>query len=208
MSSNKIVLIGGGSHCMSVLDSLLNSSCCAFEDIVIADRPENIGKEICGIKIEASDHQLAELFSRGYHYAFVTVGSIKTTTKRRELWSAARDIGYQFANIIDPSAIISPTAQLGVGVFVGKSTVINSGAIIGDMTIINTGSIIEHGCSVGPFCHIAVGSILCGGACVEHDSFIGANTTIIQEERISPFSVIPAGSLVKHSKLYLPHLFS
>ena len=191
---------------MSVLDSLLNGNCQKFEDIVIVDHPENVGKEILGIKIKISDDQLVELFSKGYHYAFITVGSIKTTAKRRELWFAARNIGYQFVNIIDPTAIISPTVHLGTGIFVGKSAVINSGVTIGDMAIINTGAIVEHGCSIGPFCHIAVGGVLCGGVCVEQDCFIGANATIIQDEHISPSTVIPAGALVKHSKLFLPHL--
>mgnify|MGYP002508113312 CR=1 FL=1 len=83
--------------------------------------------------------------------AFVSVGSIKSTEKRRELHRLAQDSGFAFPNIIDPSAAVSEHACLGQGIFIGKNAVINAGAQIGDMAIINSGAVIEHGCLVGDF---------------------------------------------------------
>ena len=62
--SKKILLVGGGGHCKSVLDSvqLLNQ----FSEIGIIDNILNIGKLVLGVPVIGCDNDLAQLFSRGY----------------------------------------------------------------------------------------------------------------------------------------------
>lgn len=194
---NGIVLIGGGGHCASVLDSLKSNN--IFGRIEVADLPESIGKEISGIEIKYTDDDLQYLYDSGIENAFITLGSLTDTCIRRKLCEKAKEIGFKFPNVIDNTAVVSESSSLGNGIFVGKSAVINVNSKIGDNVIINTGAIIEHDSHIGDFSHIAVGAVLCGNVNVGTDTFIGANSTVIQNITIGNNCVVGAGCTVRHT---------
>lgn len=192
--NKKILLIGGGGHCKSVLDSLIQLK--EFSKIGIIDMKKNIGKEVLGIPIIGCDDDLFRLFKEGYKYAFVTVGSIGKPDIRLKLFSKLTEIGFEIPNIIDPSAVISPYVKMEEGIFVGKNAIINAGSIISKGTIINTGTIIEHDCYIREFAHIAPGSVLCGEVQIGKNTHIGANCVIKQQLKIGSDSIIGMGSVV------------
>lgn len=192
----RMVLIGGGGHCKSVLDAALRMD--FFDQIVITDSEIRAGTQILGCEVVGSDDILSKLYDEGVKYAFITVGSIKCTKKRRKIWKKAEGIGFGFPNIIDPSAVISGCAWLGKGVFVGKNAVINAFARIEDMAIINSAAIIEHECMIKAFTHISVNAAVCGNSVIGRDSFVGAGATVIQGLKIGDNVVIGAGSVVLH----------
>jgi UDP-perosamine 4-acetyltransferase len=191
---NKLVLIGGGGHCKSVLDATKGMA--TFDEIVITDPDIDTETMILGCKVVGTDDELPRLRSEGFDYAFITVGSIESTALRRKLVEKAEMLGFKFATIIDPSATVSEYAHIGSGSFIGKNTVINADAVVGSHCIINTGSIVEHECKVGDFTHISVGSILCGNTEIGEDSLIGAGSTVIQGIKVGSCSIIGAGSVV------------
>ncbi len=190
---SKIVFLGGGGHCKSVIDAALRSK--RYEKIYITDTNLAVGTHILGCEVVGDDDALPGLFSEGVTKAFITVGFIKPSGIRRKLFYMAYDIGFTFPNIIDPSAVVSANAELGKGIFVGKNAVINAGAYIGDNAIINTGAIVEHDCSIGEFAHIAVGAKVCGESRVGANALIGAGSTILQCVEIGNDSILGAGSV-------------
>lgn len=194
--SRKILLIGGGGHCRSVIDSLLELS--IYSEIEIIDRYENIGNHVIGIPIIGCDDDLLALFKDGYRETFVTVGSTGDTTTRIKLFKMLHDIGYDITSIIDATAKVSKNVVIESGVFIGKNSVVNTGSIIRKGAIINSGSIIEHDCQIGAFTHIAPGAVLCGDVVVGDYTHIGANATIKQQVHIGSNSIIGMGSVVLH----------
>lgn len=192
--SKRMVLIGGGGHCMSVLDAALRMA--YFDQIVITDPDISVGTQIMGCEVVGSDDILLRLYDDGIKYAFITVGSIKSTKKRRKIWENVEAIGFDYPNIIDPSAVISDSVRLGKGVFVGKNAVINAFACIEDMAIINSAAVIEHECMIKAFAHISVHAAICGNSVIGTDSFVGAGATVIQGLTIGDNVVIGAGSVV------------
>lgn len=190
----KILLVGGGSHCKSVLDSLLEQK--EFSKIGIIDQKEKIGKEILGVSVIGCDDDLPKLFEDGYKYAFVTVGSIGNPNLRMNLFNILSEIGFEVPNIIDSSAVVSRHIKMETGIFIGKNAVINAGAIIHKGAIINTGAIIEHDCLVGEFAHVSPGSVLSGEVQVGKNTHIGANCVIKQQLRIGSDTIIGMGSVV------------
>ncbi len=194
MNSRNLVLIGGGGHCKSVLD--VAQSMGKFNEIVITDPIIDAETEILGYKVVGTDEELPGLRSEGFDYAFITVGSIESTALRRKLVEKAEKLGYKFATIIAPSAIVSEHASIGDGSFVGKNAVVNADAIVGSHCIINTGSIVEHESKVGDFTHVSVGSILCGNTEIGEDSLLGAGSIVIQGVKIGSHSIVGAGSVV------------
>ena len=191
---NRLVLVGGGGHCKSIIDSAISMG--IYDEIVITDAEIKVGTFIMGCKVVGTDEVLPELKRYGYDNAFISVGSIKSNDLRKKLVDSVQEIGFRFPIICDKSAAISTSAFIDEGTFVGKNAVINADAQIGKHCIINTGSIIEHECVIGDFSHISVGSILCGGVFVEESVFLGAGSTVIQGVKIGKDSVIGAGSTV------------
>ncbi|WP_273130286.1 acetyltransferase [Bacillus weihaiensis] len=192
--SKKILLIGGGGHCKSVLDALLTTD--KYSKIVIIDQKENIGETILSVPIVGCDDDLPRLYQQGFTEAFITVGSIGNPKLRVQLFNLVEKIGFHVPNIIDETAIISKYANLSRGVFVGKNAVINAGSFIHKGAIINTSVIIEHDCLVDEFSHIAPGTVLCGDVKIGNRTHIGANSVIKQQTSIGENTIIGMGSTV------------
>lgn len=192
--NKKILLIGGGGHCKSVLDSLLELN--EYAEIGIVDKKENIGKSVIGVPVVGCDDDLPSLFREGYKYAFVTVGSIGNPSLRIKLFNLLSEIGYVIPVIINDSAKVSKYAKIDQGVFIGKQSIINTGAMIKKGSIINSGSIVEHDCQIGAFSHIAPGAILGGEVVVGENSHVGLNATVKQQIHIGSNSIIGMGSVV------------
>ncbi len=181
---------------MSVLDSLVETA--KYSEISVVDKSENIGKSILGISIIGCDDDLAELYEKGYNYAFVTLGSTGDAIKRIKLFSMLEKIGFEIPNIVDSTSLISKNTNISRGIYVGKNVVINSGVSIGKGAIINTSSTVEHDCTVGEFSHIATGSVLCGAVEIGENVHIGANSVIKQQVKVGANTIIGMGSVVLH----------
>jgi len=189
-----ILLIGGGGHCKSVIDTIIKSGLYSIYGII--DLKDNIGNTINNIKIIDSDDNLEKYFNEGVRNAFITVGSIGNPNLRIKLYDIGKKYGFNFPTIIDSSAIIAEDVLIEEGTFVGKGAIINTGCSIGKNCIINTGSIVEHECNLGNFVHISPGAVLCGGVNVGNLSHIGANSTVIQYKSIGESVIIGAASVI------------
>ena len=188
----KIVLIGGGGHCHSVVDVIEQEN--KYEIIGIVDTKENIGKKVLDYEIIACDYDLEELFKTCKN-AVITIGHIKTNELRKKLFEKAKNIGFYFPTIISPFAYVSKYSKIEEGTVVLHHALINANTKIGKNCIINSKALIEHDCIVEDNCHISTSSVLNGGTLVKRNSFVGSNATSKQGIEISGF--VQAGSLVK-----------
>ncbi len=189
----QIVLLGGGGHCKSILDSILASG--KFEVYGIIDNQPKF-KSMFGIPFIGGDEFLPDLISKGIINIFITVGSVGNTQIRRKIYKKCRNLGFNFPNIIDKTATVSRNSKISQGVFIGKNVVINSDVIISDFAIINSGAIIDHECSVGEFSHISPGATLCGNVKIGSDTHIGANATVIQGITVADHTLVGAGCVI------------
>ncbi len=187
----KILLIGGGSHCHSVLDAILASD--LYDEIGIVD---NVVSSYLGVPVIGNDDDIPTLFKAGWTYGFITVGSVGDTKIRRRLYKMVKMHGFKVPSVIDATAIIGQGVHIEDGVFIGKRAVINAGSSIGACAIINTGAIIEHDCEIGAFSHISPGTILCGQVKIGDDSHVGAGSVVKQMIEIGDNALIGAGSVV------------
>lgn len=98
--------------------------------------------------------------------------------------------------IVHPAATISPSAQLGEGVFVAANAVLGTATRVGDGAIINTGAIVDHHGDIGANTHIATGARLSGTVTAGRDVLIGAGAVIRQGQVIGDRAVVGAGAVV------------
>jgi sugar O-acyltransferase (sialic acid O-acetyltransferase NeuD family) len=116
----------------------------------------------------------------------------KTVVERLRRTAAFRE----YPSLVDVSAHVAPTAELGEGTLVLPGAVINASARIGAFSIVNSGAIVEHDCVLGDFTMIAPGAVLCGSCSIGEGAWIGAGATIIQKRQVGAWSMIGAGAVV------------
>jgi len=178
---DKIILIGGGGHCKSVIDVIEREG--RFHIAGIIDQKNNIGKNVLGYKIVASDSDL-DLFSKKYVYALITIGQIKNPDKRVELFNLAKKIGFKIPVVVSPRAYVSKYAVVNEGTIIMHDALVNSGAKVGRNCIVNSKALIEHDANIGDNCHISTGAIVNGGANVSKGSFLGSNASTKEYVRV------------------------
>lgn len=69
---------------------------------------------------------------------------------RKRLYEEFSQKQIPFATIIHPTAVISPSAKIGAGSFIGPNVVINKEAEICDNVVVNSSALVEHNTFVGP----------------------------------------------------------
>lgn len=191
---NKIILIGGGGHCHSVIDVVELSA--EYEIVGVIDQADKVGTNVMSYPVIGTDDDLAAMIY-DVKYAFITLGQIKTATIRKSLFEKLISLGYEVPNIISPLAHVSKSAKLGRGNFIGHQAIVNAKAVINDNCIINTKALIEHDVNIDSHCHIATGAIINGGCSIQSEVFVGSAATTRQGAIIDSKSFIKAGSVVK-----------
>ena len=104
--------------------------------------------------------------------------------------------GFHLINLVHPSAVISPSVTLGIGVVVMPLAVINADARVGDGAIINTAAVVEHDCMIGAYAHVCPRVALAGNVAVGERVQIGIGSCVIQGLSIGAGSIVGAGSVV------------
>ena len=190
----KLLLIGGGGHCRSVLDTAIRLG--TFDELGIVDFTDS---SCLGIPVVGTDDDIPALIREGWNEACITVGSVGNTAIRRRLYEMAKSLGLSLTPIIDESAIVAGGAVIGEGTFIGKRAIVNTCAEIGTCAIINTGAIVEHDCRIGDFAHISPGAVICGQVSVGDDAHVGAGSVVRQQITVGSGALIGAGSTVVHN---------
>lgn len=190
----KIILVGGGGHCKSVIDVIETEG--KFKIAGIIDRPNLLGSKILGYSVIGCDNDLNSL-AKKYPYALITVGQIKTSTLRKKLFNLVDKAKFILPKVISPFAYVSKHSLIGRGVIVMHNSIINANSSIGDNCIINTGALVEHDCNIFQNCHISTNATVNGGVNIKSGCFIGSNATIKQNITIKENSFIKACSFVK-----------
>ena len=188
----KIVLIGGGGHCHSVIDVIELTN--KYEIIGIIDTKENIGKKVLGYEIIGCDDDLETIFLSCKN-ALIKVGQIKTSDLRIKLFEKLKNIGFNLPIIVSSLAYVSKHSSIEEGTVIMHHALVNANVKIGKNCIINSKALIEHDCIIGNNCHISTASVLNGGVIVKDNTFFGSNATSKQVIEIAGF--IKAGSLAK-----------
>ena len=191
-NKEKIVLIGGGGHCHSVIDVIELEN--KYEIIGIVDINENLGKDVLNYKVIGTDEDLETIF-KIYKNACITVGHINSNALRIKLFNIAKNIGFNFPTIISPLAYVSKHSTCEEGTVVMHNALINANCKIGKNCIINSKALIEHDCIVEDNSHISTASVLNGNVTVKENTFYGSGSVCKQGIEISGF--IKAGSIVK-----------
>jgi sugar O-acyltransferase (sialic acid O-acetyltransferase NeuD family) len=191
-----IILVGGGGHCKSVIDVLVDSQ--EFKIIGILDMKDKVGSNLLGFPIIGTDEDIPELVIKYKHF-HITIGHILSNFNRVNLFHRIVSLGGVFPVIKAYDAHISKYALIQPGSFIGHKTVVNAGAKIGFNCIINTGAVIEHDSIVENSSHISTCVTVNADCQVGEGSFLSSHVVINRGVKIPPESRIYSGSIVTKS---------
>lgn len=125
----------------------------------------------------------------------VIVGIGRNLVRRRHHLHL-RSLGASLATVVHPAAVVSPSARLGAGCYVGPLAVVGTGATIGDGVIVNSAAVIDHDCRIGDFVHVAPGSALSGAVQLGDGVWIGTGSALREGVAIGDWTLVGAGSVV------------
>jgi len=191
---NKLILIGGGGHCKSVIDVAESAG---FTILGILDRNIPIGESVFGYKVLGKDDFVVSFVDEAEF--LVTVGQIKSPDIRIRLSNMVKEVGGKLATVVAPTAHVSRYALIGEGTVIMHQAVVNGGAQIGDGCIINTFANIEHDAEIGNYCHISTGAMVNGGCKVGERCFIGSQSVLANCISVGDDIIVGAGSFVRKS---------
>ena len=185
----RLAILGASGHGKVVADC---AECAGWNDIVFFDDawPKLKSNGVWSV-IGDTNALLNDLAQ--YDGVIVAIGHNETRLKKQ-----AELLNHDAAmiTVINPDAIISQYAKLGLGSVVMAGAVINVDSVLGAGCIINTSVTIDHDCILGDGVHVSPGAHLAGGVIVGSNSWIGMGSNVRQLIEIGDNTIIGAGAVV------------
>lgn len=193
-----MILFGTGNMLSDIYD------CCLATHVRVSAIFLNVEEEVRP-RTKPLHARLAELGEHpfvGPIEAFVPVAGeqyflVPTTPKKRWLVDDLRSrFGIAFAQLVHPSAYVSPYARLGDGVFIGAGSVIAAGAVLADHVFVNRGVTVGHDTTIGEYARLQPGCNVAGHVQIGRAALIGIGAQIQQELLVGDYAVVAAGAAV------------
>jgi UDP-perosamine 4-acetyltransferase len=188
-----VIVLGAGGHAKVLINAL---QLCAVEILGITDPdPRLFGQEVLGVPILGSDEVLGNYVPQQVQLVN-GLGSVGLPRARIRLFDACKKLGFVFATVVHPSAIVAGDVRLGEGVQIMAGAILQPGVCLGANVIVNTRGSVDHDCTIGSHAHLAPGVTLSGEVQLGIGVHLGTGVSIVQGVRIGEFSIVGAGSLV------------
>lgn len=155
----------------------------------LSDSPSNI--EVMGYppvlgKVAEYEIQPDDVF-------FCAIGKVSDRKKTVEIILAKDG---KFINLIHPTAIISPSVKLGIGIGIKAFCVLAADVIMEDFTFLQSSVIMGHDVHIGRFCQINSFAFFAGYVRVHDMSTINAGAKLIQKAVVEEGATVGVGSVV------------
>lgn len=186
--SEKLLLVGAGGFGRVVLEHAIKEYDCAFVDDGV-----DVGTIVQTVPVIGKLSDI-ELLFRDYKKLIVVIGN---NSLRERVYKEAADIGYEFPNIIVPSAYLSPYATIGSGCVILNNAVVQNGAVLGDGVILNPGAEAHHDSCIGNNVLIYANTVIRSLTHVGDRAWIGCNVSIGTGVTVPMDARVEDGTVVK-----------
>lgn len=126
------------------------------------------------------------------HLAVCALG----TTRRRAFVEHAAALGFGFATLVHPSAVIAPSARLGAGTIVGPGTIVAAHSCVGDHVILNRGVLVGHHTAIADYVTVSPGANVAGFVSIAEQAYVGMSAVVLDRRSVGQGALLGAGALV------------
>jgi sugar O-acyltransferase (sialic acid O-acetyltransferase NeuD family) len=170
----------------------------------VADVVSSAGRQVVGFVENDDRARLGDLDGLPVHW-IDDVGDLVaecdvlgglSTTQRIRLIAQAEELGFSFATVVHPSAVVSARATVGRGVLVGAMCVIAAHASIGDFTVLNRGAMVGHHTAIGVCSTLSPGSNVAGACTLGERTYVGMGALVLDGLEVGERAVVASGAVV------------
>ncbi len=190
-----LVIFGGGGQGKCLIDLIQLRG--DFRVVGIVDDGIPAGTAILGVPVLGGASILPDLYSIGMRLAANAVGGIGNVAVRVKIFELLAEAGFACPNLVHPTALVEPSAELEGGVQILAKSYVSSAARVGFGTLINAGVIVSHDCRIGQCANLSPGAALAGEVTVEDFAQIGMNATVNIGVRIGKGAQVGNGATIK-----------
>ena len=140
--------------------------------------------------------ELPSKYPPGDHLLVIGIAYSRLNRNRREMFEAAKRMGYEMATYVCSKAITWPDLSVGEGSFIFEANVIQPYVRIGSDTVLWSGNHIGHDSTIGNHIFMASHVVVSGNCRVGDNTFIGVNATLRDGIAVGANCVIGAGTLI------------
>ncbi|MBT9587766.1 acetyltransferase [bacterium] len=115
---------------------------------------------------------------------------------RAQRFLVLKSWGRRVATLIDPSAVLDETVEVGEGTVIMPGVVVNVDSRIGRNCILNTSCSLDHDGRLEDHVHLCPGSHLAGTVTVGEGAMLGTGVSVIPGCTIGAGTVVGAGAVV------------
>ncbi|SHI48652.1 sugar O-acyltransferase, sialic acid O-acetyltransferase NeuD family [Dethiosulfatibacter aminovorans DSM 17477] len=185
-----IFLIGAGSYGDVIYDLAVE---CGYEVLGYYDDTMDAGTVVNGVEVLGPIKEFLDQEAIEGNYA-VTIGNVGI---RNDWFRIIRAKGGDTPSLVHPSSYVSPSAEIGEGVYIQPSVSIWTKVKIGDFCIVAPMSSISHHTVLGEGCFITPGCTIGSKIVFGRKVFVGMGSTVMSGVRkMGDCSFVGAGSLV------------
>jgi sugar O-acyltransferase (sialic acid O-acetyltransferase NeuD family) len=197
MAKRKLIVLGGGDFCRELLWTAAS--------IPTDERdwePGGILDDNVDAARERMQHRSVSLPVLGRiadhepqsHEVFIpAIGNTFHKLKSAELMESR---GAQFVNLIHPTALIAPGADLGKGIFIFMNSVVSVGARLEDFVTLNAFVLVGHDAHIGRGCNINPAAMVTGNVKLGRGVVLATHTSVAPGNEVGDFATVGAGSAV------------
>lgn len=185
----ELIIVGAGGHGLEMV--WLARRCGRAIKGFLDSTPEKIGTSILGTlvlgSIETRDNYLDCEF-------IIAIGNPRSRKKIVNSFFLSEK--YQFATLIDPTALIGENIKIGEGSMVCARTIFTVNINIGQHCIVNVNSTLSHGVYIDNFVTIAPSVSVSGDVSIRALVEIGANAVLREKLTINQGAMIGMGAVL------------
>jgi sugar O-acyltransferase (sialic acid O-acetyltransferase NeuD family) len=191
--NNNVIVIGSGGHAKMVIDIMHEMKSVNIHGVTSNSLLQ--GSSFYGYKVLGNDDILKQFSRSNYHIA-MGLGGYRDNILREKLYKYVKELGFNFINIIHPTAIISKTVVIGESVVIFPGAIINTDVQIGDNSIIATGSTIDHETIIGNNVLISAGVTIGANSLIMDNALLAIGSIVISGVKIGKNALVAAGAVV------------
>lgn len=191
----KVIIIGAGGHAAEIVDYIdsINKSLNfnKYKIVGLIDDNEDNYKHY-----EFKYEFLGKIKEHNIKESHLYVMGIANLAFRKKIIEKFKLTGAKFTSLIHPTAIISSTAIIGVGVVISHNVSIGPKVVIGDFNMLNSRCTIGHDSVLGDYNFISPQVAIGGNTKIGDENLLGTNSCTIPGMKIGNNNKIVAGMVV------------